>query len=179
MLPFREGIRNGLINLLAIFVLWTICEFLYLEYVSNTALLREFIVFVLGMENWIKSGIWRERISIMVSLVVFAPAIWMLGHIKIIALAKKIAMVAKYVFTEKNQPKYLFGVRIKNPNFFGGYPIGLVTKIIIVGGKTYYNICFPNIAGLIVIPKVPAEETEISQESVDEIVLTYMSLGTL
>lgn len=179
ILPFKEGLRRGIINSIYIFVAWQIYQFAQNEFLDATEWVRELIMYSANLEKFILIPWLLRCISILASIFLMLPVYWILGHFEILKIITYISKFIKKIFGWKSETKYLFCVRIKDKSFFGGYPIGLVTQIIHKNEKIFYNICFPNIAGLIIMPKVPEEEVEICEESVQEIVALYMSLGAL
>ncbi len=123
---------------------------------------------------------WIEVIlTVILTIVTLVPLLWLMGKIP---FSNMFSNIVVFFFKKKAKArarKYLYSVKIKNPYFFGGYPIGLVTKEIIKGDKKYVNIVFPNIGGFITIPNVPEEDVELSDLSVVDTLLFYISCGSL
>lgn len=127
----------------------------------------EVFLIKIGFESWTVKPI---------SYFIIIVLIWALGHINLTSVAKWFfGNLAKKKAKER---KFLFCVRLKN--VLNGYPIALVSRVYSNDeGKLVYNIVFPNLGGMWTFIGVPAEDTERTQESAEEILLTSFSAGFL
>ena len=102
------------------------------------------------------------------------PIIWLIGQRSI----SKIVIFFVNLKAKGVKGKYLFCARRNSPDPILKRPIGFVVKEEERGGKKYYNVIM-NLAGITVIPDVPEEDLIRVDKSPAEVMLIYLSLGTL
>lgn len=102
--------------------------------------------------------------------IAIVAGLWFVGHLKIGKLIS---------FLLFGKQKGLFCVRFKleYTSRPWNYLVGAVTNMWEEDGKTYYNICCPNIAGIHVYFKVRAEETERVNVEPEELMTAVPFLG--
>lgn len=90
------------------------------------------------------------------------------------------------VLSAVSRKRGLFCVRIKkhsffcqDPNFPWTYAIGVVMNEYEIEGLTYYNILFPNLAGMITLFDVPAEDTSRVEITPEDLMAASASLGMI
>ncbi|KKU15245.1 hypothetical protein A3A20_00950 [Candidatus Wolfebacteria bacterium RIFCSPLOWO2_01_FULL_45_19] len=109
--------------------------------------------------------------SVAISAAMLAVA-WLVGRLK---LAKLFSL-----FSEK---KGLFCVKMKSE--YTSYPWNYLVGVVMnehedkKDGKIYYNICFPNLAGFIILYKVPREQTERVNVEPEELMAAVPFLGAV
>ena len=126
-----------------------------------------------------------QIVALVLVIALISAALWTLGGVSPSDLLKTFARwrvaraQARLEETlHQHGEKILYGARIRKESFFGGYPIGIVTKLYVKKGRRFCNVCFPNLGGFITVP-VPAEDIECVEESIEEILLLYISGGML
>lgn len=164
---FTEPLWKGFVTLVTLLVIYKLIAWILGIFYSSTSSLRELIMSLTGIEN--------QWVGFLLTIMLLLPVFWLIGKIPlfnlIILLFKQKAGIGSR--------KYLYTAKITDPHFFGGLPIGLVTKEIIRDNKKYYNICFPNLGGFWTIPYVPEECVERTEHSIFDILLCYLSCGSL
>ncbi|MDO8523462.1 MAG: hypothetical protein Q7S12_04270 [bacterium] len=178
-LPFWEGFRNGLLLFIFGYIIWLTFYFVETKFLNTTEWLRELIIYFTNLEAIIKSVSLRTFVSAIISLFFLLPVLWLVGHIKIKSVIDHASKVLGRIFRRKKESRFLFCIRMKDKSFFGGYPIGFVTQIIIKkDGKKYYHTWWPGLMHW-TLPFVPEEDVERCEESVREVLSIYISAGTV
>ncbi len=162
-----EPLWKGFVTCVTLLVAYKLISWVLSIFYNSTHSLRELIM------SW--TGVESQWIGFLLTITILLPVFWLIGKIPlfnlIILLFKKKAGIGSR--------KYLYTAKITDPNFFGGFPIGLVTKEIVKDDKKYYNVCFPNLGGFWTIPYVPEKYIERTEHSIFDILLCYLSCGSL
>ena len=117
----------------------------------------------------------QDILPLALSFILLLVISWGLGRV---SLSKFFSMISK--------KRGLFCVRIKrhsllfrDPSFPWTYAIGVVMNEYKRSGLVYYNILFPNLAGMITLFGVPAEDTERVDVTPEDLLAASASLGMM
>ncbi|MBI4119599.1 MAG: hypothetical protein HY456_01995 [Parcubacteria group bacterium] len=140
-----------------------------------TSTFHDYATAWLKLDSVIMSSKLREFAYLGISVAVLFLLAWFIGRLKF----------AKLISALRRRDKGLFCVRMKNCEGFdvGGFPwtylVGVVMREYQGQGKTYYNICFPNLAGFIVLYKVPQEATQRVDVEPEDLMASIPFLGAM
>lgn len=177
-LPFGEGVKLGLIRGAFLYIVWIILVFLVNHFLAATEWFRTLAAYLLGMGNIASLLSLRGSVVVAASVAVLLPMLWLAGHIRIKSVEDFLAKIWGKIFRKKKESKFLFCIKLKDKNFFGGYPIGFVTQVVWIGEKKYYHTWWPGILHLTLL-FVPAEDVEMCNIPRKEVLKLYMSAGAL
>lgn len=179
ILPFWDGVSKGAKLFIFLYIVWLLGVFLKTKFLDSTEWLRITIVYLFDLEALVSSLSLRNYLSIVISIFVFFPGLWLLGHVPLNAVEDYIGSIWRKVFTKKKERKFLFCIKMKDKSFFGGYPIGFVTQIgTKENGEIYYHTWWPGLLHL-TLPFVPPEDVEVCDTPRKEVLKIYLSGGAL
>lgn len=178
----RERLRNGILYAVLGYVVWVIAKKFAKGLWESTESLRRICRWML--KSFLNNGIALDMATIGATIAIILLFAWIVGGVSPSETIKRFGQWRahrKRTQLEKKLDgkgeKLLFTARINKESFYGGYPIGFATKVYHRKNKLVCNMCFPNLGGLITLPAVPLEDLEIAEESIEELLAFYMSLG--
>jgi len=170
------GLIYGGIILFALLVLYKFCSWILKDFLDATEWLR-FLINRFLLTALTSVPRLQEFASSIVSLILILPFVWLLGHVEVSAILKKIHF---WWIEKKTGLKFLCCVTMKNSDSFPGkYAIGCVTRIYRHKEKTCCAVCFPNLGGFITLIDVPIEDVVYNDRSPAEVILAGFTGGAL